>query len=127
MDRMSAMQLSVRLLAGLISCSAVAATAQAPAQEPAPAPAPATAPARIKPAPPPATAATAAPAVPGELRPEKPVAPLISVPLRRGATDDGRPTTASVDDSMARCKAMKPGSTERNDCLRKARITAPKP
>lgn len=113
MDWMSAMPLSVRLLAGLIGCTALAAAAQTPE--------------RIKPAPPPPTAATAAPAVSGELRPEKPVAPLISVPLRRDAAGDGRPATASVDDSMARCKASKPGSTERNDCLRKARITAPKP
>lgn len=79
-----------------------------------------------------ATPATAPPAVPGDLRPDKPVAPLVSVPLGRGAGAgasagaDGDKVAGTMDDTMARCKALKAG-TAREDCLRKARITSPKP
>jgi len=65
-------------------------------------------------------------AMPGELRPEHPVIPQIKLPISRGARDPAGAGTgaSSIDDGMARCKAIQPGPA-RSDCVRQARITAP--
>ncbi len=58
--------------------------------------------------------------------PDNRATPLVTVPLGRTSADpaNGAASAGTTDDGMARCKAM-PAGPARNDCLRKARITAP--
>jgi hypothetical protein len=61
--------------------------------------------------------------VPGDLRPERPVIPQVSIPIRRAGTMKPQnrlkstPTTSSIDDSVARCRAMA-SAQEREECER---------
>jgi hypothetical protein len=61
--------------------------------------------------------------VPGDVRPENPVVPQLSIPLKRerskelvAAPKSGN-AVGGVDDGAARCRAMKT-STERTECQR---------
>ncbi len=130
----------------LLRCALVtAAWASAAAMAQAPAPAPAV---PLPDAPPSAASGPRAPAsapvgprlrtpaetgkratAPGDLSPERPVAPQVTIPfgrnpppvkpepgVRRGATPP--PTTGGVDDSVARCEAQE-AATERAACRAK--------
>jgi hypothetical protein len=98
------------------------------------APAPASAPVGSKSTPRPMTPAqkSQAATVPGDVRPEEPVVPQISIPLGRtppaplatsSAAQRKRAAAAAsggIDDSIARCKAMETKG-ERDDCLARQR------
>jgi hypothetical protein len=124
-----------------MACAALAPGAQAQAVAPAVSAAPASAPAVDKSMPRPMTAAEKrdSATVPGDVRPEEPVIPQISVPLGRTPpapaqtkADLERKRQAAakggVEDSIARCKAV-PTKSEREDCLsRQQRVgSAPRP
>jgi hypothetical protein len=114
-------QMKAALLMALSTLAAALGAAHAQVQAPTPS---ASQPARAASAPSPATAAERA-RLPGELRPEQPVVPQISVPLRReGATGAGDAASApapggGVDDSAARCRAEKTKAA-RAACERRA-------
>jgi hypothetical protein len=125
-----------RFLIATLAVAALSATAQmqAPAATPDP---PATGPSSVQPgasapgAKPPvrrqsASEERAGATMPGEMRPENPVVPQLKLPIGRGATAAAGPASSSIDDGMARCKAIQPGPA-RSDCLRQARISAPSP
>lgn len=126
----------LRVAACGLAVASAAAWAQVPQPTPPAAATPmkpptaATAPAATStttPAPTPATTTPATPPAPVlGTTPDNRTAPLVTVPLGRTAADPaaGAASAGTTTDGMARCKAM-PAGPARDDCVRRARITAP--
>lgn len=102
----------------LIGATATLGAATAQQQAPAPAAsAPVTPYKRVKPLPPPEPTAvqrSKEATIPGDLGPDRTIVPQLRIPFGKGSYHGG-PSTGSIDDSVARCRAKKT-SEERERC-----------